>query len=151
MEGAPLLKENYVPETLTFPVKKPYIASGEVYYFKSGSGLKYQVTFGRKKNNYLANIVNFSVLSDDFEDEYSVTNKGEVWKIINTMIEIIAAFHENHPYSSSYEFSGEFKENESKEGISIRTRLYFRSIEKIIDLRYWDIVKEKNKIILRRR
>ena len=151
MEAAPLLREDYNQETLIYPIKKPEIVSGETYYFNSECGLEYQVTFGKKKKNYFGNIVNFSVISDDFEDEYSVTNKGDVWKIINTMIEIIRIFHEHHPYSRSYEFSGEFKEGEDHELPSVRTRLYLRAIHKKVDLRYWNIIEEKNKIILKRK
>ena len=151
MEGVPLLRENYVPETPTYQIKRPDIISGQTYYFNSDCGLEYQVTFGKKRKNYFANIVNFSVISDDFEDEYSVTNKGDVWKIINTMIEIIRIYHKYHPYSNTYEFSGEFKEGENHELPSVRTRLYLRTILKKVDLRYWTIIEEKNKIILKRK
>jgi hypothetical protein len=71
MEKAPLVISSYHPSTLTFPIKCPDIRSGTNYYFTSGSGLVYEVSFGKKKNNYLGNIINFSVLSDEFEDEYS--------------------------------------------------------------------------------
>ncbi|MFW5819878.1 MAG: hypothetical protein ACOCWA_01205 [Bacteroidota bacterium] len=151
MDEAPLLKKEYLPATMIYPIRKPEILSGQTYYFHSDCGLEYQVTFGKKRNNYFGNIVNFSVISDDFEDEYSVTNKGDVWKIINTMIEIIRIYHELHPYSSSYEFSGEFKEGENHELPSVRTRLYLRAIHKNVDLRFWKIKEEKNKIILKRK
>ncbi len=151
MDGTPLIRENYIPDTHVFQVESPEIASGAVYYFKSESGLCYQVTFGKKKSNYMGNIINFSVLSDDYEDEYSVTNKGEVWKIINTMIEVVRIFHENHPYSNTYEFSGEFKEGEDNSLPSIRTRLFLRATRKIVNMKYWNIITEKNKVILTRK
>ena len=151
MEGAPLLKSNYNPETEVFSIKRPEIKSGPTYYFESDSGLSYQVTFGKRKKNYLGNIINFSVISEDYEDEYSVTNRGEVWKIINTMTEVIRIYHEQHPYSNTYEFTGEIKEGEMDSDPSIRTRLYLRAIEKNVDLRYWDVIKTDNKVILTRR
>jgi hypothetical protein len=151
MERAPLLKPDYKPDTPVFLVIRPAIPSGEMYYFKTESGLSYQVTFGRKKSNYLANIINFSVISDDYEDEYSVTNRGEVWRILNTMIEVIRIYHEKHPFSTSYEFSGEFKEGENEDQPSIRTRLFLRSVEKNVDLAHWKISIEGNRVILKRR
>lgn len=151
MEAAPLIEKNYRPRTMIYPIKKPEIVSGSTYYFISGSGLKYQVTFGRKKNNYLGNIINFSVISDEYEDEYSETNKGDVWKIISTMIEVIRIFHSNHPYSNSYEFSGEFKEGENEKGSSIRTRLFLRSIMRVLDFKYWEVSLKQNKVSVSRK
>jgi hypothetical protein len=151
MDTAPLFIQDYKPVTKIFPIRKPEIASGETYYFNTDSGLEYQVTFGKKKDNYLGNIINFSVLSEDFEDEYSETNKGEAFRIISTMIEIIRIYHENHPYSHSYEFSGEFKEGNEKMPVSIRTRLYLRTAGKVIDFKLWEIFQEGNKVTLKRR
>jgi hypothetical protein len=148
MQGIPLIKSDYIPATIIYQVKKPEISSGSVYYFETDSGLKYQVTFGKKKNNYLGNIINFSVIDDDFEDEYSETNKGEAFRIISTMIEIFKIYHENHPYSNSYEFSGEFKEKRDIHEHSIRTRLYYRTARNVIDLNYWNISLEGNRVVL---
>lgn len=151
MNGAALLKQDYKPATKIFPIRKPEIASGETYYFTTDSGLEYQVTFGKKKNNYLGNIINFSVISEDFEDEYSETNKWEAFPIITTMVEIIRIYHENHPYSNSYEFSGEFKEGNESMPVSIRTKLYLRAAKRVIDLNFWDIIQQENKVILIRK
>ncbi len=107
-------------------MEAPSIKSGEAYYFETESGLRYQVLFARKKKSYLEHIVNFSVLNEEFEDEYSETNRGEVYRVIATVVEIIRLFHENHPFSVSYEFSGEFKKGNENRDTSIRTLLYFR-------------------------
>ncbi len=109
------------------------------------------MTFGRKKNNYLGNILNFSVLSDDYEDEYSETNRGEVFRIISTIIEVVRIYHEHHPYSNSYEFSGEFKEKNDPPPVSIRTRLYLRTARRIIETSLWEVNLEENKVLVRRR
>jgi hypothetical protein len=151
MKAAPLISEYYRPLTAVYPIKKPEIESGSTYYFTSGSGLKYQVTFGRKKNNYLENIINYSVISDEYEDEYSETNKGEVWKIISTMTEVIRIYHGKHPYSLSYEFSGEYKEGENNSGSSIRTRLFLRSIMRVLNFNYWDVTVKHNKVSVLRK
>jgi len=150
MNTVPLIKSDFKQVTKIFPIQKPNISSGGTYYFTTDSGLEYQVTFGKKKNNYLGNIVNFSVISDEYEDEYSETNKGEVFRIISTMIEVIRIYHENHPYSNSYEFSGEFKEDEKNKTTSIRTRLYERTALKVIDFDHWKMTEDGNKVILTR-
>jgi len=67
----PLFRENFVPKISHYPIVAPEIKSGATYYFETDSGLRYQVLFAKKKEDYLENIVNFSVLSEEFEDEYS--------------------------------------------------------------------------------
>ena len=151
MKGAPLLKSDYVSKTTVYDVKSPEIVSGATYYFETDSKLIYQVTFGKKKDNYLGNIVNFSVISEDFEDEYSETNRGEVYRIIATMIHILGLYHEAHPYSNSYEFSGEYKDDEDNALESIRTRLYLRAILQVVNLEYWNLNQKGNKVVLSRK
>jgi hypothetical protein len=151
MEGFPLLRTDYNSNCEVYPIKKPDIESGSTYYFQTGSGLTYQVTFGKKKNNYLANIVNFSVLSDEYEDEYSETNRGEVYHIISTMIEVFRIYHDHHRYSNSYEFSGEFKDERDEKEISIRTRLYFRVANRVIDTEHWKMNLDGNKVVITRK
>ncbi len=151
MEGISLIRSDYKHPCKTFPIRRPDIISGSTYYFETESGLSYQVTFGKKKNNYLGNILNFSVISEEFEDEYSETNKGEVFRIISTMIEIVKIYHENHPYSNSYEFSGEYKDKRDNKETSIRSRLYYREAKNIIDLRSWNIELQGNKVLITRK
>lgn len=105
--------------------------------------------FARKKDNYLENIVNFSVLSDEFEDEYSETNRGEIFRVIATVVEIIRIYHENHAYSTSYEFSGEFREGEEHRKASIRSRLFFRKAGEIMNP-CWELLLSGNRVIVRR-
>ena len=151
MEGVPIIRSDFNPSGTIYNIKRPEIESGSTYYFQTASGLTYQVTFGKKKNNYLGNILNFSVLSEEYEDEYSETNRGEVYSIIRTMIEIIRIYHENHPYSNSYEFSGEFKDDRDADKTSIRSKLYFREAKRVIDQNYWNLSLEENKVILTRK
>jgi hypothetical protein len=145
----PLLKENFTQALKTYPIEKPEIKSGACYYFETGSGLKYEVLFAKKKDNYLENIINFSVLNDEFDDEYSVTNRGEIYRVIATVIEIILIYHENHSYSTSYEFSGEFKEGNESRSTSIRTMLYFRKANEIMNPA-WNIELSGNKVSIQR-
>lgn len=147
MKSSPLLRDDYEPGSQIYEIRKPDIASGDTYYFTTDSNLVYQVRFGKKKNNYLGNIINFSVISDEFEDEYSETNRGEMYRIIATLIEIIRLYHEQHPYSDSYEFSGEYKEKNDEGSASIRTRLYYRYALRILN-KNWTAELTDNKVII---
>lgn len=147
----PLIRKEYLPAVRIFKIRNPDIPSGSVYFFTTDQGLSYEVTFGKKKNNYLGNIMNFSVISDEYEDEYSETNQGNVFSIIATIIEIIRRYHSLHPGSLSYEFSGEYKDQRDQEKASIRTRLYLRCARKVVDQQHWDLKLSDNKLILTRK
>jgi hypothetical protein len=142
-----LFREDYKPSSSPYEIKVPEIQSGDTYYFTTESGLIYQVRFGKKRDNYLGNIVNFSVLSDEFEDEYSETNRGEIYRIIATVIEIIRIYHENHEHSDTYEFTGEFKDDHESQAASIRSRLYYRYAQRILSDR-WKPSLEGNKVMI---
>lgn len=149
MSQDPLLHGDYKPIFEPYPIKVPEIRSGDTYYFTTKSGLQYQVRFGQKRDNYLGNIINFSVLSEEFEDEYSETNRGEIFRIISTIIEIIRLYHENHVHSDTYEFTGEFKETRDTQTASIRSRLYFRYARRCLN-KGWEPLLEGNKVIIRK-
>ncbi len=146
----PLFREDLQQTVPSYDIELPGIPSGSTYYFTTGSGLKYEVLFAKKKDNYLENIINFSVLSEEFEDEYSETNRGEVYRVIATVAEIIRIYHENHGYSHSYEFSGEFKDENKDRGASIRTLLYYRMAKKMMH-KIWEIELSDNKVVVFRK
>ncbi len=145
-----LFREDYKPEVAPYPVEIPAIKSGADYYFTTDSGLRYQVLFARKKERYLEHIVNFGVLNEEFEDEYSETNRGEIYRVIATVVEIIRIYQEIHYYSTGYEFSGEFKDDKEQEESSVRTRLYLRKARRIIHPS-WTVTMLGNKVILSRK
>jgi hypothetical protein len=145
-----LIREDYTPKVPLYDIKTPDIVTGSTYFFTSGSGLQYEVLFAKKRDNYLGNIINFSVLNDDFEDEYSETNRGEVYRVIATVTEIIRIYHQHHAYSTSYEFSGEFKEQNDNGEASKRTLLYYRKAEQTIHP-YWSVELCGNKVVILRK
>lgn len=145
----PLIREDVRRVVPHYPIEFPAIKSAAEYYFETESGLTYQVLFAKKKNNYLENIVNFSVLSDEFEDEYSETNRGEIYRVIATVVEIIRVYHSQHSYSTSYEFSGEFKKGNEHRENSIRTLLYYRKAQEIMHPG-WAIHMRGNKVVIQR-
>lgn len=149
MEDLHIVRPDYSPSSKLYEIKKPEIPTGDTYYFTTDSGLKYQVRFGKKKENYLGNIINFSVLSDEFEDEYSETNRGEVYRIIATVVEIMRIYHSYHSHSDTYEFTGEFKDTHEDNESSIRSRLYFRYAKKLLNTN-WDAHLEGNKVIVKK-
>lgn len=144
-----MLREDYKPSSPPYEIEVPEIQSGDTYYFTTDSGLKYQVRFGKKRDNYLGNIINFSVLSEEFEDEYSETNRGEIYRIIATVIEIIRIYHSNHEHSDTYEFTGEFKDVHETQAASIRSRLYYRYATRLLN-ENWQVQLEGNKVIIRK-
>jgi hypothetical protein len=145
-----LFREDYIPSSEPYEVEVPEIQSGDTYYFTTESGLMYQVRFGKKRDNYLGNIINFSVLSEEFEDEYSETNRGEIYRIIATVIEIVRIYHENHEHSEAYEFTGEFKDEHETQAASIRSRLYYRYAQRILE-NNWIPVLEGNKVTIQKK
>jgi len=149
-QNQPLFRDDLQRTVPAYDIELPSIPSGSTFYFVTDSGLRYEVLFAKKKDNYLENIINFSVLSDEFEDEYSETNRGEVYRVIATVSEIIRIYHENHAYSHSYEFSGEFKDENKERTASIRTLLYYRMAKKMMhDI--WDIELSGNKVVVFRK
>ena len=150
IQHQPLFREDLQQTVPSYDIVLPGIPSGSTYFFTTGSGLKYEVLFAKKKDNYLENIINFSVLSEEFEDEYSETNRGEVYRVIATVAKIIRIYHENHGYSHSYEFSGEFKDGNEDRSTSIRTLLYYRMAKKMMH-KIWDIEISGNKVLVFRK
>ena len=145
----PLFKDQKKQAIPHYSIQCPAIKSGAEYYFETASGLRYQVLFAKKKKSYLENIVNFSVLSDEFEDEYSETNRGEIYRVIASVVEIIRIYHSHHAYSTSYEFSGEFKKGNENRETSIRTLLYYRKAREIMDPG-WTVRIKENRVVVHR-
>ncbi len=145
-----LLKMDYTPQVPVYNIESPEIPSGSTYFFNTDSGLRYEVRFAKKRDNYLGNILNFSVLNEEFEDEYSETNRGEVYRIITTVTEIIRIYHYYHSYSTSYEFSGEFKDRNDDGRSSKRTMLYYRKAQKLVDPA-WEVDLNGNKVVVHRK
>ncbi|MBN2683581.1 MAG: hypothetical protein JXR58_13885 [Bacteroidales bacterium] len=113
-----------------FAIIPPSIPSGEVYFFTSASGVEYEVRFGKIKDT-LARVVNFNVLNDEYaDDEYAETNKGEIFKVVATVLDILILYMEQHPLVRSYEFNGEFKDDGHEKTTSIRTRFFCRALSR---------------------
>lgn len=135
----------------SYQIIPPPIKSGSTYYFKTESGIHYEVRFGKKQNNILNTSIVFGVINDEFEgEEYSLTNRFEVFRVMSTIVEIVQQYMSLHPKINSYEFTGEPTAKEmGKEG-KIRLSLYNRYISFVFD-NSWKISQEMNKTIIRKK
>lgn len=116
------------------PIEYPNIPSAGVYYFNTRSGLRYEVRFGRLQDNILhANIV-FGVVNEEFEgEEYVTTNRGEVYQVMNTIVEIVKNYIKEHPKVNVYEFNAVGKEGEAENIENARMLLYRRYLPRIFE------------------
>jgi hypothetical protein len=132
----------------TYKIIPPPIESGSVYYFTTKSKIQYEVRFGRKQNNILNTSIVFGVLNDEFDgDEYSMTNRFEVYKVMSTIAAIVRRYIKLHPKINCYEFTGEPTEKEMDNDGRIRLRLYNRYLPQIFD-ESWEIRKEHEKTMV---
>lgn len=117
-----------------FKIIPPAISSGSVYLFTTDSELEYEVRFARKKDNLLHATVAFGVLNDEFGgEEYSVTNRGEVYRVMATIVKIVRTYMAEHPNLRLVEFTGEPTEDESTDSTTKRLALYNRYLKDIFD------------------
>lgn len=115
-------------------IEYPGIPSAGVYYFNTQSGLRYEVRFGRLQENILHSNIVFGVINDEFDgEEYIATNKGEVYQVMNTIVEIIKNYMLEHPKVNVYEFNAIGRENEDNSIENGRMVLYKRFLPKIFD------------------
>lgn len=103
-------------EISIFQIEYPAIKSAGVYYFNTSSGLRYEVRFGRRQDNILHSTIVFGVINDEFEgEEYVTTNRGEVYRVMNTIVKIIKDFMEQHPKVNIYEFHAIDRDDEEQD------------------------------------
>ncbi len=117
------------------------------YYFINRFQEHYEVSFSRDEKDYLKVTVSFCVTNDEYEnDQYAVTNKGDVYRVLNTVCLIILSFSEAHPNVHHYVFSGERRafEIENKIEITGRTRVFLRFVRKFFNPPVWEIKQEGN-------
>jgi hypothetical protein len=128
----------------------PRIPSGNTYLFTTDSGMEYEVRFARKKHDLLSATVAFGVTNEEFEgEEYVATNKGELYRVMATVVEVVKMYLKEHPHIRTLEFSGEPTEEEDDRSNTTRIRLYQRYLGKIFD-ENWEPTMENNRIVMRK-
>lgn len=134
-----------------FKIQPPAISSGSVYLFTSDSGVEYEVRFARKKDNLLRATIAFGVLNEEYEgEEYVETNKGEVYRVMNTIVEIVKMYIKEHPNIRSFEFTGEPARGEDEQNAHKRIFLYRRYVSRIFD-EQWNWEMKGNRMIVFRK
>lgn len=114
------------------PIEFPAIPSAGVYYFNTKSSLRYEVRFGRLQDNILHTNIVFGVINEEFEgEEYFTTNRGEVYQVMNTIVEIIKNYMTEHTKVNVYEFNAIGREGEDGKIENARMCLYKRFLPKI--------------------
>lgn len=128
----------------------PVIKSGTVYSFTTDSGVNYEVRFGRKQNNILNATIVFGVTNEEYDgEEYSVTNKGEVYKVMSTIVDVVQQYKNEHPNINLFEYTGEQSDKEKSKNKNVRLALYNRYIKKVFD-NNWIVENKDNKVIIRK-
>lgn len=111
----------------SYTIIPPAIPSAGVYFFTTDSGVKYEVRFGRRKDNILHATIVFGVINDEYEgEEYVETNRGEVFRVMATLVKVIRMFMAEHTKVMIYEFTGIARHGEPDEGATARANLYKR-------------------------
>jgi hypothetical protein len=118
-----------------------------MYLFTTDTGTEYEVRFGRKQNNILAATIVFGVLNEEFQNEeageYVVVNRGEMYRVMETISEVIRRYIKEHPRMISYEFAGENRKNEGDgvTTITARTKLFLRYVAAIFGKGWKAVIK----------
>ena len=124
----------------------PPIPSAGLYYFTTDQAVKYEVRFGRKQRDLLCVTIVFGVINEEYEgEEYVVTNKGDVFRVMNTIQKIVEMFIEQNPNVRSYEFMGEPVGDEKLTEATKRIKLFLRYAHRTFGPE-WDIRMLGNKV-----
>jgi hypothetical protein len=134
-----------------YPIEYPAIPSAGVYYFNTDSGLRYEVRFGRRQDNILHATIVFGVVNDEFEgEEYVTTNRGEVYRVMATISEIVRIFMRVHPKIMIYEFHAVDRDDESSGHQNARMYLYRRYLPLIFD-NSWEFSFNGNNALVKKK
>jgi hypothetical protein len=134
-----------------YKITAPAISTAGVYYFTTDSGINYEVRFGRRQDNILHATIVFGVTNDEFEgEEYTVTNKGELYRVMSTIVAVVKIFMSEHPKMITYEFTGLAKDDEPEDKLTSRINLYKRYLPRIFDKEWKFDYSRGNTIIVSR-
>jgi hypothetical protein len=137
-------------------LSQPYIIQypdfGETgtYFFTTTCGINYEVMFGRKKDNPLHITVVFGVVNDEFEgEEYIETNKGEHYKVMSTVVNIVKHYVQQKPHLRLLEFTGVSRPEENEKQHNLRNRFFSRYLTYIFD-NNWKCSFDNNRVMVLR-
>jgi hypothetical protein len=132
-----------------YKIVYPNIPSGNVYYFTTKHGVSYEVRFGRNAKNWLHVVIVFGVQNEEYEgEEYVITNKGDTFRVMTTIAEIVKNYKKHHPEVYIYEFSADVDNTiAKKKKILAKMKLYKRFIRKVFG-KEWKIIDQTNKVYI---
>ena len=131
-----------------YDIIPPPIKSGNTYHFETTSGVEYEVRFARKADNFLHIAMAFGVLNEEYDgEEYSLTNRGEVYQVMATVVSVIKLYLSEHPNIRLFEYTAEPTEGEKDGTTNKRIKLYQRYIGKIFD-ESWSVNTSGNKMVI---
>ena len=133
-----------------YDIVYPNIKSGAIYSFTTDSGVNYEVRFGRKEDNILHTSLVFGVTNEEYEgEEYSLTNKGEMYRVMRTIVEVVKVYLKEHPNITQFEYTGEQSQEEKERSRNARLALYGRYISQVFD-DSWKVVANDSKVIIKK-
>ena|ERR1035437_2633518 len=125
------MSEGFVEE---YKITAPAISTAGIYFFTTDCGVIYEVRFGRRQDNILHATIVFGVINDEYEgEEYTVTNKGELYRVMTTIVHVVKMFMAEHPKMVTYEFTGLAKDDEPEDKLTARNNLYKRYLPRIFE------------------
>lgn len=134
-----------------YTIIPPTIPSGTIYFFTTDKGVQYEVRFGRKRDNILMATLVFSVLNEEYnKEEYIITNTGEVYNVMATLVRIVKMYMTEHPKVISYEITGIAKDGEDEGQATSRVKLYSRYVKTIFDAS-WETKSHGDKMMVYRK
>lgn len=137
-------------EIVPYNIVFPSIRSGTIYSFTTASGVNYEVRFGRKEDNILHTSIVFGVTNEEYDgEEYSITNKGEMYRVMRTIVEIVKFYLQEHPNITQFEYTGEQSQKEKERSKNARLALYGRYINQVFDSN-WEVIQKDSKVIIKR-
>lgn len=135
-----------------YDIKYPLLPSGTIYNFDTEAEVEYEVRFARRKDNLLHVTIAFGVLNDEYDgEEYVITNKGDVYRVMTTIVEIVKHYMKQHPNVRIYEFTGVPVPGESEKEETKRLKLYIRYLPQIFNTNIWTFIPDGNHMIVQRK
>ena len=118
-----------VTDELIYSIDLPNLPGG-AYFFTTFSGIKYEVRFVKIESIRFTVVMAFGVVNEEYDgDEYVLTNKGEVFRVMNTVVEIAKHYIQSFPHTSRVDFFCAGSDEKKK---LQRLKLYRRFLEKTV-------------------
>jgi hypothetical protein len=117
-----------------------YNQNGLDYYFTTQDGDNYVVGITPESDTRIA--IDFGISDEEGDIGFQETNKGEVYKIIATVVDIVKNYLNQHPEIEVISWSSVAKTGEKKIGDTQRDKLYKLVVKRQGDLKDEDIVRK---------